>query len=122
MESVEEEIDDLSSDAQTAGTMEYLKSKVLNGELEELKEAETTLTSLLETQTITATCAGTVSSINVEADTEITKSSGSSGSSSSGSSNTGSSSGSSASAGTTGVSTGAADSTSNSSSGYDRRD
>ena len=116
MESVEEEIDDLSSDAQTAGTMEYLKSKVLNGELEELKEAETTLTSLLETQTITATCAGTVSSINVEADTEITKSSGSSGSSSSGSSNTGSSSGSSASAGTTGVSTGAADSTSNSSS------
>ena len=116
MESVEEEIDDLSSDAQTAGTTEYLKSKVLNGELEELKEAETTLTSLLETQTITATCAGTVSSINVEADTEITKSSGSSGSSSSGSSNTGSSSGSSASAGTTGVSTGAADSTSNSSS------
>lgn len=116
MESVEEEIDDLSSDAQTAGTMEYLKSKVLNGELEELKEAETTLTSLLETQTITATCAGTVSSINVEADTEITKSSGSSGSSSSGSSNTGSSSGSLASAGTTGVSTGAADSTSNSSS------
>ena len=116
MESVEEEIDDLSSDAQTAGTTEYLKSKVLNGELEELKEAETTLTSLLETQTITATCAGTVSSINVEADTEITKSSGSSGSSSSGSSDTGSSSGSSASAGTTGVSTGAADSTSNSSS------
>ena len=92
MESVEDEIDDLSSDAQTAGTTEYLKSKVLNGEL--------------ETQTITATCAGTVSSINVEADTEITKSSGSSGSSS----------GSSASAGTTGVSTGAADSTSNSSS------
>ena len=106
MESVEEEIDDLSSDAQTAGTTEYLEAKVLNGELEELKEAETTLTSLLETQTITATCAGTVSSINVEADTEITKSSGSSGSSS----------GSSASAGTTGVSTGAADSTSNSSS------
>ena len=116
MESVEEEIDDLSSDAQTAGTTEYLKSKVLNGELEELKKAETTLNSLLETQTITATCAGTVSSINVEADTEITKSSGSSGSSSSGSSNTGSSSGSSAPAGTTGVSTGAADSTSNSSS------
>ena len=116
MESVEEEIDDLSSDAQTAGTTEYLEAKVLNGELEELKEAETTLTSLLETQTITATCAGTVSSINVEADTEITKSSGSSGSSSSGSSNTGSSSGSSASAGTTGVSTGAADSTSNNSS------
>ena len=106
MESVEDEIDDLSSDAQTAGTTEYLEAKVLNGELEELKEAETTLTSLLETQTITATCAGTVSSINVEADTEITKSSGSSGSSS----------GSSASAGTTGVSTGAADSTSNSSS------
>lgn len=126
MESVEDEIDDLSSDAQTEGTTEYLEAKVLNGELEELQEAETTLTSLLETQTITATCAGTISSINVEADTEITKSSSSSGSSSSGSSssgnsssgssNTGSSSGSSVSAGTTGVSTGAADSTGNNSS------
>ncbi len=126
IESVEDEIDDLSSDAETEGTTEYLEAKVLNGELEELQEAETTLTSLLETQTITATCAGTVSSINVEADTEITKSSGSSGSSSSGSSssgssssgssNTGSNSGSSASAGTTGVSTGAADSTSSSDS------
>lgn len=116
MESVEDEIADLSNDAGTEGTTEYLEAKVLNGELEELQEAETTLTSLLETQTITATCAGTVSSINVEADTEITKSSGSSGNSSSGSSNTGSSSGSSASAGTTGVSTGAADSTGNNSS------
>ena len=114
IESVETEIDDLSSDAQTEGTTEYLEAKVLNGELEELQEAETTLTSLLETQTITATCAGTVSSINVEADTEITKSSGSSGSSSSGSGNTGSSSGSSASTGTTGVSTGAENSTSDS--------
>ena len=113
IESVEEEIDDLSSDAQTEGTTEYLEAKVLNGELEELQEAETTLTSLLETQTITATCAGTVSSINVEADTEITKSSGSSGNSSSGSGSTGSS----ASVGTTGVSTGVAtDSTSNSAS------
>lgn len=117
IESVEEEIDDLSSDAQTEGTTEYLEAKVLNGELEELQEAETTLTSLLDTQTITATCAGTVSSINVEADTEITKSSGSSGSSSTGNSSSGSSTGSSASAGATGVSTGAAaDSTSNSSS------
>lgn len=123
IESVEDEIEDLSSDAQTEGTTEYLEAKVLNGELEELQEAETTLTSLLETQTITATCAGTVSSINVEADTEITKSSGSSGSSSSGSSSSGNSSsgsnssGTSTVAGTTGVSTGAAvDSTSNSSS------
>lgn len=116
IESVEDEIDDLSNDAGTEGTTEYLEAKVLNGELEELQEAETTLTSLLETQTITATCAGTVSSINVEADTEITKSSGSSGSSSSESSSSGSSSGSSASAGTTGVSTGAAESTGNNSS------
>lgn len=89
IESVEDEIDDLSSDAQTEGTTEYLQAKVLNGELTELQEAETTLTGLLETQTITATCAGTVSSVNVEADTEITKSSGSS---SSGSSSSGSSS------------------------------
>ena len=114
IESVEDEIDDLSSDAQTEGTTEYLQAKVLNGELTELQEAETTLTGLLETQTITATCAGTVSSVNVEADTEITKSSGSSssgssssGSSSSGSSSSGSSSsGSSSSAAATGMSTG----------------
>ena len=98
IESVEDEIDDLSSDAQTEGTTEYLQAKVLNGELTELQEAETTLTGLLETQTITATCAGTVSSVNVEADTEITKSSGSSSSGSS-------SSGSSSSAAATGMST-----------------
>lgn len=102
IESVEAEIDDLSSDAQTEGTTEYLKAKVLNGELEDLQETETTLTSLLDTQTITATCAGTVSSINVEADTEITKSNGASGSSSTESSNSGNSAGSS---GVTGVST-----------------
>lgn len=99
IESVEDEIDDLSSDAQTEGTTEYLQAKVLNGELTELQEAETTLTGLLETQTITATCAGTVSSVNVETDTEITKSSGSSSSGSS-------SSGSSSSAAATGMSTG----------------
>lgn len=98
IESVEDEIDDLSSDAQTEGTTEYLQTKVLNGELTELQEAETTLTGWLETQTITATCAGTVSSVNVEADTEITKSSGSSSSGSS-------SSGSSSSAAATGMST-----------------
>ena len=98
IESVEDEIDGLSSDAQTEGTTEYLQAKVLNGELTELQEAETTLTGLLETQTITATCAGTVSSVNVEADTEITKSSGSSSSGSS-------SSGSSSSAAATGMST-----------------
>lgn len=98
IESVEDEIDDLSSDAQTEGTTEYLQAKVLNGELTELQEAETTFTGLLETQTITATCAGTVSSVNVEADTEITKSSGSSSSGSS-------SSGSSSSAAATGMST-----------------
>lgn len=99
IESVEDEIDDLSSDAQTEGTTEYLQAKVLNGELTELQEAETTLTGLLEIQTITATCAGIVSSVNVEADTEITKSSGSSSSGSS-------SSGSSSSAAATGMSTG----------------
>lgn len=98
IESVEDEIDDLSSDAQTEGTTEYLQAKVLNGERTELQEAETTLTGLLESQTITATCAGTVSSVNVEADTEITKSSGSSSSGSS-------SSGSSSSAAATGMST-----------------
>lgn len=114
MESVEDEIEDLSSDAQTEGTTEYLQAKVLNGELTELKEAETTLTGLLETQTITATCAGTVSSVNVESDTEITKNSGSStsGSSSSGSSTSGSSTSGSGTSNSTGTSSASATGTS----------
>lgn len=39
IESVESKIEDLSSDAQTEGTTEYLEAKVLNGELKELQEA-----------------------------------------------------------------------------------
>lgn len=105
MESVEDEIEDLSSDAQTEGTTEYLQAKVLNGELTELKEAETTLTGLLKTQTITATCAGTMSSVNVEADTEVTKNSGSSASGSSASDNNSSGSTDSSSTSATGMST-----------------
>mgnify|MGYP004644427371 CR=1 FL=1 len=82
IETVEDEIDALSDEADEEGTTEYLEAKVLNGQLSDLTEAETALESLLESQAITATCAGTISSINVQADTEVTKSSESSASSS----------------------------------------
>ena len=89
IETVEDEIDALSDEADEEGTIEYLEAKVLNGQLSDLTEAETALESLLESQAITATCAGTISSINVQADTEVTKSSESSASSSAaGNSNT----------------------------------
>ena len=89
IETVEDEIDALSDEADEEGTTEYLEAKVLNGQLSDLTEAETALESLLESQAITATCAGTISSVNVQADTEVTKSSESSTSSSAaGNSNT----------------------------------
>lgn len=75
IENVQEQIKNLSSDAQDSSTTEYLKAKVLNGELEELEEAKASLSSLLETQAITASCAGTVGSVNVSDDMEITQSS-----------------------------------------------
>lgn len=93
IESVEEEISNLSDNAQTAGTTEYLESKVLNGQLEELKEMQTTLDALLESKVITASCAGTITTINVTADTEITKASGCSSGAASGSSTSVSTSG-----------------------------
>lgn len=89
IETVENEIDTLSDEADEEGTTEYLEAKVLNGKLSDLTEAETALESLLDSQAITATCAGTISSVNVQADTEVTKSSESStGSSSTGNSST----------------------------------
>ena len=89
IETVEDEIDALSDEADEEGTTEYLEAKVLNGQLSDLTEAETAMESLLESQAITATCAGTISSVNVQADTEVTKSSESSASSSAaGNSNT----------------------------------
>lgn len=83
IETVEENIDALSDEADEEGTTEYLEAKVLNGQLSDLTEAKTALESLLESQAITATCAGTISSVNVQADTELTKSSESSTSSTS---------------------------------------
>ena len=82
IETVEDEIDALSDEADEEGTTEYLEAKVLNGQLSDLTEAETALESLLESQAITATCAGTISSVNIQADTEVAKSSESSASSS----------------------------------------
>ena len=82
IETVEDEIDALSDEADEEGTTEYLEAKVLNGQLSDLTEAKTALESLLESQAITATCAGTISSVNVQADTEVAKSSESSASNS----------------------------------------
>ncbi|KMZ53338.1 HlyD family efflux transporter periplasmic adaptor subunit [Dorea sp. D27] len=73
-ESVQEQIDGLSSDAEESGTMEYLEAKVLYGQMEELEAAEESLDTLLETKAVTASCAGTVDSVNVSADTEIMQS------------------------------------------------
>lgn len=77
IETVQEEISNLSDDT-TSNTTEFLEATVLNGKLEELLSTQSALSSLLDTQVITATCSGTINSINVSADTEITKSAGSS--------------------------------------------
>lgn len=73
-ESVQEQIDSLSGDADDSGTTEYLEAKVLYGQMEELNAAEASLNTLLETKAVTASCAGTVDSVNVSADTEVTQS------------------------------------------------
>ena len=78
IEAVEKQIKKLSSKSKTEGTTEYLKAIVLNGQLEELEEAEDVLYNLLESKQITATCAGVISSVNVSANTEVTNSSGAS--------------------------------------------
>ena len=88
IETVEDEIDSLSDEADEEGTTEYLEAKVLNGQLSDLTEAEAALENLLDSQAITATCAGTISSVNVQADTEVTKSSESSENSSAAGNNT----------------------------------
>lgn len=94
MEEVQEQMESLSDDAQDPDSTEYLEAKVLNGQWTELNEVEAALEALLETQAITADCAGMVDSVNVSADTEITQSSASSSGSSDSGSATGSSSGS----------------------------
>lgn len=71
LEDIEDEIDDLSSDADDSTTTEYLKAKVLAGEKEELKEAETKLKKFLKSGEITASQDGIISSVYVEADTTI---------------------------------------------------
>lgn len=83
IESVEDAIDDLSSDANDSTTTEYLQKKVLEGQLESLEEAETLLTEMMSSKAIVATKSGVISSVNVSAGNTI--SSGSSGSTSTGS-------------------------------------
>ena len=87
-------MESLSDDAQDPDSTEYLEAKVLNGQWTELNEVEAALETLLETQAITADCAGTVDSVNVSADTEITQSSASSSGSSDSGNATGGSTGS----------------------------
>ena len=94
MEEVQEQMESLSDDAQDPDSTEYLEAKVLNGQWTELNEVEAALETLLETQAITADCAGTVDGVNVSADTEITQSSASSSGSSDSGNATGGSSGS----------------------------
>ncbi|BDF04226.1 HlyD family efflux transporter periplasmic adaptor subunit [[Clostridium] hylemonae] len=101
-ESVQEQIDSLSSDAEDSSTTEYLEAKVLYGRMEELEAAQSALNTLLETKAVTASCAGTVDSVNVSADTEITQSSASEAGGNSGGSENGNVS--SASAGTSAMS------------------
>ena len=83
IESVEDAIDDLSSDANDSTTTEYLQKKVLEGQLESLEEVETLLTEMMSSKSIVATKSGVISSVNVSAGNTI--SSGSSGSTSTGS-------------------------------------
>ena len=80
IDSIEEEIDDLSSDASVSGTTENLKSKVLYGQLEDLKDAQDKLEKLLDKKVITASSAGTICSVYVSADTEVERTSESTGS------------------------------------------
>ncbi|MGN1168055.1 MAG: HlyD family efflux transporter periplasmic adaptor subunit [Lachnospiraceae bacterium] len=80
IDSIEDEIDDLSSDASVSGTTENLKSKVLNGQLEDLKEAQDKLEKLLDKKVITASGAGTICGVYVSADTEVERTSESTGS------------------------------------------
>lgn len=92
-ESVQEQIDSLSDDADDSGTTEYLEAKVLYGQMEELNAAEASLNTLLETKAVTASCAGTVDSVNVSADTEVTQSTASGTGASSGDTASGAASG-----------------------------
>lgn len=73
LEDVEDEIDDLSSDANDSTTTEYLKAKVLAGEKAELEEAEIKLKKLLKFKKITASKDGIISGVYVEADTTISE-------------------------------------------------
>ncbi len=76
LEETEDEIDDLSDDAEDSSTSEYLKAKVLEGRKEELERTQTRLEKLLKSKEITAVCDGVVSGVYVEADTEVSKTSG----------------------------------------------
>ncbi len=86
IDAVEDEIDDLDDDADTEGTDSYLEKLVLEGELEDLEDAQEKLEELLDTLTIYADAAGTIDSISVSEGEEITSSSSGSTNSSSSSS------------------------------------
>ena len=83
IESVEDAIDDLSSDANDSTTTEYLQKKVLEGQLESLEEVETLLTEMMSSKSIVATKSGVISSVNISAGNAVSSGSTSTGSGSS---------------------------------------
>jgi len=104
IDTIQSEIDSLSSDADDSSTEEYLKKVVLEGELSDLQEEESILNNLNSTLAITASGDGTISAVNVSDNSEVSKSSTSTGTSSSGSSTSSSSTGSSSSTSSSGSS------------------
>ncbi len=89
LDTVQDQLDNLSGDTDDPDDDAYLESIVLNAEYSDLKQAEGDLEYLLNNLKITATVDGTISGIAVANDTEV--SAGASISSSSGSSDTASS-------------------------------
>lgn len=67
IDAAEDAVDELSSEADDSTTTEYLKKKVLEGQLESLEETKTLLTTMLKKKAIVATKDGIVTSINVSA-------------------------------------------------------
>lgn len=72
IDAVEDAIDELSSDANDSSTTEYLKKKVLEGQLDSLEEMETFLTKMLKKKTIVAGKDGIITAVNVSTGSDKT--------------------------------------------------
>jgi len=73
--SVQSQIDSLTVDTSDTTSTSYLENIVLQSELNDLNTEKATLTDLASSLVITASCDGTVSSVNVSNDTTISKTS-----------------------------------------------